>query len=221
MVFIAGTTFSMGSITSRFDVERPRYTAKLDSFYIDVYETTNQEYLTFIKATGRKPPKNWKDGTFAVGETNYPVVGVSYEDAEAYARWKGKRLPTEEEWEWAARGSSGGVYPWGGGWDTRYSNADSVRPHPLAVGSSSGKSPFGLYDMSGNAWEWTSSDFKPYPGGTLPKEYIGKSNLKTMRGGSFSTPREMATTTYRIGWPATGAGNYDQAGFRLAMDAPN
>jgi formylglycine-generating enzyme required for sulfatase activity len=220
MVYVKGGSYTIGRNVTKLKVEQPSRLVSVRPFYVDIYETTNQEYGEFVRATGHRPPATWNGSTYPSYNAKLPVVGVTYDDATAYARWKNKRLPTEEEWEAAARGDGDALYPWGSNWEPEKANADSTHGYLMNVGTTTGKSTTGTYDMSGNAWEWTSSDFKPYPGGTLPKEYIGKSNLKTMRGGSFSTPRDMATTTYRIGWPATGATNYDQAGFRLAMDAP-
>ena len=86
------------------------------------------------------------------------------------------------------------------------------------VGKFEGVSPFGIYDLVGNAWEWTASDFTAYPNGKLPDAFTGKSNLKTIRGGSFEATKDFATTTYRIGWAATGAVNYDRTGFRCVKN---
>lgn len=220
MVIVPETTFRMGRSKGGSAAEGPAHTVTVKSFYIDVNEVTNADYQEFIKATKRPPPGSWKGPYNESDLGKYPVVGVSYADAEAYAKWAGKRLPTEQEWELAARGTDGRIYPWGNDWRTGYANADPRYRDLAPVDNYPLPSPLGLYNVIGNAWEWTSSDFKPYPGGRLPNEYVGKKNLKTLRGGNFSTPKEYATTTYRIGWPATGAENYDVTGFRCAKDGP-
>ncbi|MBK8467556.1 MAG: SUMF1/EgtB/PvdO family nonheme iron enzyme [Chloracidobacterium sp.] len=218
MILVRGSTFTMGRSNGASVAESPAHSVTVKDFYIDVNEVTNEDYRKFVKAANYPPPKSWVDKYYKLGRGNYPVVGVSYADAEAYARWAGKRLPTEEEWELAARGTDGRIYPWGNDWITGKACADPKYTDFTAVGGYSSASPYGLHDVIGNAWEWTSNDFKPYPGGTIPKEFLGKTNLKTIRGGSFSTPNEYATTTYRIGWKAVGADNYDATGFRCAKD---
>lgn len=220
MAFVPGKTHMMGRSLSGHPAEEPSHWVTVKSFYIDIYETTNADYLKFVTEMRYRRPSSWAGGVFPAEQANFPVVGVNYQDAVAYARWKGKRLPTEEEWELAARAEDQRIYPWGSAWTPGYANADSIEKSVASVGTHQGKSPYGLFDMIGNAWEWTSSDFKPYPGGTLPKAFLGKKDLKTIRGGSFSTPRLYATSTSRIGWPATGADNYDATGIRCAMDAP-
>ena len=220
MAYIPGKTFIMGRSLSRNPAEAPSHPVSVKPFFIDIHETTNEEYSKFVAEKRYRAPSTWVRGTFPAGQAKFPVVGVNYQDAEAYARWKGKRLPTEEEWELAARAEDQRLFPWGNEWKIGLANADSVTKGLVAVGQYQGKSPYGLFDMIGNAWEWTSSDFKPYPGGTIPKEYGGKRDLKSIRGGSYSTPKNFATSTYRIGWPATGADNYDATGIRCAMDAP-
>ncbi len=172
----------------------------------------------FVKATGHKPPKSWKNGNYLNGQAKFPVVDVNWEDAAAYANWAGKRLPSEEEWEFAARGTNNVLYPWGNDWKQDKANANNASQTFAEVGKFKGESPFGLYDMIGNAWEWTASDFKAYPNGRLPADYRGRTKLKTIRGGSFHAPKDYATTTYRLGWAATGAENYNITGFRCAKD---
>ena len=164
-------------------------------------------------------PSKWRNGNYPTGQGKFPVTGVNWADASAFARWKGKRLPTEEEWEAAARGANGFRYPWGDEWILGKANAGGENRTLIEVGKYSSSSPFGVYDMVGNAWEWTSSNFKAYPGGNLPDIYKGKTNLKTIRGGSFESKKEFATTTYRIGWSATEAENYNSTGFRCAKSA--
>ena len=134
----------------------------LPAFYIDRTEATNEQFKQFLEATGYRPKwpncflKHWRDGTYPKGEGNHPVVWISLEEAKAYAQWAGKRLPTEEEWQKAAQGTDGRLWPWGNNYDPAKANMDSDSTRP--VGSyPEGASPYGCLDMAGNAWEWTDT----------------------------------------------------------------
>ena len=134
----------------------------LSSYYIDETEVTNKEYKKFLNASGYKPkwPKNflkhWTNRTYPKGKDKHPVVWVSMEDAKAYAEWAGKRLPTEAEWQKAAQGNDSKIWPWGNIYDPDKANVDSEDTKP--VGSyPDGAGPYGCFDMTGNAWEWTDS----------------------------------------------------------------
>lgn len=216
MAYIAGGDFMMGRDDGKSEAEKPAHKISVQPFFMDVYETTNEQYAEFIKATNHKTPDDWKSGTYPNGQAKFPVVGVDWNDANDYAKWAGKRLPTEEEWEFAARGANNLLYPWGNEW--KQGNANVGGWAFAVVGKFKGASPFGIYDMIGNAGEWTASDFKAYPNGKLDDVFAGKSNLKTIRGGSFDTGKDYATATYRIGWQATGAENYNRTGFRLVQN---
>jgi formylglycine-generating enzyme required for sulfatase activity len=149
------------------------------------------------------------------------VTGVAWDDANDYARWTGRRLPTEEEWEFAARGEDGRLYPWGNDWQAA-ANANGAEQSLSDRGAYKGTSPFGTYDMVGNAWEWTASNFRSYPGRGLPSSQSSGSQpsgeLKVIRGGCYESTKDYATTTYRAGWPARNAPTYEQTGFRSAKD---
>jgi len=148
----------------RKDLTIPERTINLPAFYIDRFETTNREYREFLDATGYQPSdrtdylKHWTaSGSYPDWAADFPVVWVSREDAEAYCRWRGKRLPTEQEWEKAARGDEGLYYPWGNEHPKRETTnisrkqLEPVGNRPLDI------SPYGVYDMGGNAAEITSS----------------------------------------------------------------
>jgi eukaryotic-like serine/threonine-protein kinase len=211
MVQVVGGQFQMGS--SDGDAEsQPAHMVVVKNFYLDVYEVTCREYKAFVEATNRKPPPMWKNGNYPPGTDRYPVTGVSWEDADAYARWAGKRLPTEEEWEFAARGKEGLRYPWGNSWKSECANADNVQKGITNVGSYKCASPFGVQDLVGNAWEWTATPWLPYPNGHLTNP--PHPSDKVIRGGSWESPRAFVSTTVRSGWRGIG----DQTGFRCAMD---
>ncbi len=221
MVFVSGGEFMMGSDTGSLS-ERPAHTVVVNPFFIDKHEVTCDEYAKFIRATNHPAPSGWVNGVYPAGGGRKPVTGVSWEDANAYAQWAGKRLPTEEEWEFAARGADGRRFPWGDQWASGVANADVTargHHHVSNVGAHpKGPSPFGALDMIGNAWEWTSSDLTAYPGGELSEHT--QPGHKVIRGGSFSTNRDQANTTFRKCYPGT-AGDYSEIGFRCVQDLPN
>ena len=141
----------------------------LDEYAIGKYPITNQEYKAFTDATGYQTPVHWVDGKIPEGKENHPVVNVNYYDAQAYCKWLSKitgetyRLPTEEEWEKAARGADGRRYPWGNEWNSNLANTvESGIGDTTPVGkySPNGDSPYGVADMVGNVWEWTSTEWE-------------------------------------------------------------
>lgn len=174
--------------------EQPEHKVFVKSFYIDVYETTNAHYKRFVDATGADPPLLWRNGTYPPAKINHPVVYVSWFDADAFCQWAGKRLPTEEEWEKAARGSDGRHFPWGTPFDFKKANTPQywlAKGIEVSQGSTlpvasfeEGKSPYGLYDMAGNVYEWVSNWYLPYPGNPFPNIHYGQKN-KVLRGGSW------------------------------------
>ncbi len=158
----------------------------LGAFYIDRYPVTNAEYEAFVKATKHSPlPDHWKNGTYPLGHDNHPVVYVSWYDAQAYAQWANKELPTEQEWEKAARGIDGRGYPWGNRFDankcnTSESQAGGTTPVDWYV---SGGSCYGVMDMAGNTWDWTDSWYNP--------------TERVRRGGSWVFDRNWARCAFR------------------------
>ena len=214
MVYVPGGTFLIGrGDGDKF--ESPSSTVPIQPFFIDRTEVTNEEYQQFVKATGHPAPPNWSKGRFPEGRAKFPVVNVSWSDAVAYADWAQKRLPTEAEWEYAARGADGRTYPWGNVWNPDYANADrGPKGQIVPVGAySSGASPFDLLDMCGNVWEWTSSELVSYVDKNK-KLVPSKLKVKVIRGGAYDAPRGYATTTYRGYLPQNKVGGYDKTGFR-------
>jgi len=219
MVLIPAGPFLMGSDTGRGD-EAPAHEVDLPAFEMDKFEVTNADFAKFVEATGYKTDaekagvaNTWR--TYAQGKDNHPVVKVSWNDAVAYCQWVGKRLPTEAEWEKAARGTDGRVYPWGDRYDPQKANGkDRGIRGTTAVGSfAEGASPYGVMDMAGNVWEWTADWYKPYPGSTYESPYFGE-KFRVLRGGGwFETAEFLRTTVRNAGTPETAN---DDIGFRCA-----
>jgi formylglycine-generating enzyme required for sulfatase activity len=166
---------------------------------------TNKEYLEFIKDTGYPAPANWKNNQYPKNKGNPPVVYVSLDDAKSYASWAGKRLPTEEEWEKAARGTDGRIYPWGNNFNIKFCNilrikggTTPVKKYPL------GKSYYGVYDMAGNVWEWTNTSFN------------GKNEKYVLKGGSWGNNETTTQCAYQTFEYANKY--YDNIGFRCVKD---
>ena len=160
------------------------------------------------------------DGIYPEGQDDHPVVYISWDSANKYAQWIGKRLPDEREWEKAARGSSGLMWPWGDRFFPNYCNTkEGGRNRPLPVGSFlSGANEFGVMDLAGNVWEWINADLKPYPKYSEDFFYFPESLRKVSRGGSFKETGDYARGAFR----GDGAFDrvYNNVGFRCARDVP-
>jgi serine/threonine-protein kinase len=203
MISIPGSTFVMGrNHTGNFE-ESPAHSASVASFQLDKRPVTISQYAEFVKRTAHTPPQGWVNGALEGAAPNWPVTDVSWNDANAYCCWKGLRLPSEAEWEFAARGNDGRLYPWGNNFSPLLTNSREAKlGKPEAVGAHpDAASPFGVLDMSGNVWEWTADDFKPYPGGLLLSDI--PPNAKVSRGGSYESDKFHVTTTARAYEPAS------------------
>lgn len=210
--------------------EKPLRQVTLPAFLIDKYEVTNGEYYAFVTAANRPAPAHWPGGQIPPQREHDPVVRVSALDAEAYARWAGKRLPTAEEWEVAARGPDRRVFPWGNEfmlkenvfhcnsleyWQWRQSQGlkKGEGPGPLPVthfDRANSESPWDVYGMGGNVWEWTSTEATVNGAG-------GSRRFRILKGGSFTTPRRAirASNNYSENPELT----FWDVGFRCARDA--
>ncbi|MFQ6013899.1 MAG: formylglycine-generating enzyme family protein [Anaerolineae bacterium] len=219
MVQIPAGPFVMGSDDGDPN-ESPAQEVDLPAFEIDQFEVTNADFAKFVEATGhvtdaeKQGIGNWRD--YAAGKDNHPVVRVTYNDAVAFCQWVGKRLPTEAEWEKAARGDDGRLYPWGNEWDPNKANVKETGLRgTTAVGSfGEGVSPYGAHDMAGNVWEWTSSPFVAYPGSTYQDPFYSP-DFRVIRGGAwFEEEPTVHVTSRNAGDPNITAN--DDVGFRCA-----
>jgi formylglycine-generating enzyme required for sulfatase activity len=186
MMKIPGGPFIMG-YDHRHPDEKPSHTISIPVFFIDQYEVTNEQYKQFIDDTHRQSPNDWINNDYPLENKKHPVAFVSWYDAHEYCSWAGKRLPTEEEWEKAARGTDGRLYPWGNEFDPKKANMpQSHSTGTTPVGSfPQGRSPYGLDDMAGNVWEWTDSWATPYPGSPIPTAHYFTGEYKVLKGGSW------------------------------------
>ncbi|HET6465708.1 MAG TPA: formylglycine-generating enzyme family protein [Nitrospiria bacterium] len=217
-----GKAAEFGTVKPWYLDEHPQHKVNLPSYFMDKYEVTNAAYKPFVDATGSRPPENWPAGKIPSGRENYPVTYVNWYDAERFCQWAGKRLPTEAQWEKAARGTDGRDYPWGNEFDATKANTGDTGIGDLTpVGHfEAGKSPYGVYDMAGNVWEWTSDWYQPYAGSDYTSETFGE-KFKVIRGSSWGGMGHYAIpyfyrTSYRFYISPEGA--FPDAGFRCAKD---
>jgi hypothetical protein len=201
MVFVSAGKFIMGSDVGDMD-ERPQREVYLSEFWIDKYEVTNSDFKKFESSF-----------TFPEGKEINPAL-VTWEQANAYARWADKRLPTEEEWEKAARGIDGRIFPWGNYWDVTMTAWDDASP----IGKvPAGTSPYGCFDMAGNVWEWTSSWYKSYPGNDIDNSAYGE-KYKVIRGGAEFNNRSFFRCAHRYYLPPDSKIVGYKVGFRCVKD---
>ncbi|HEY6083930.1 MAG TPA: formylglycine-generating enzyme family protein [Nitrospira sp.] len=224
MVVIPEGEFTMGvDGTQALEDERPSHRAWLDTFAIDAYEVTTGQYAAFLRAGDRPQPWQWETIDPAQ-HRDRPVIGVDWSDADAYCRWKGKRLPTEAEWEKAARGTDGRLYPWGNMTPTkelanfalgaRFSYSLVLMP---VHSYEQGKSPFGLYQMAGNVYEWVRDWYASNYYEVSPlrnPQGPDQGQFKVLRGGSWSDLPKYLLTYGRFKLPPETRNSY--TGFRCA-----
>lgn len=213
LLLIPAGAFVMGSDEGSPD-QSPRRVVDLPAFYVGRTEVTNRQFRRFLQAAGRPAPDTWAEAAARYGE-DAPALGVSWVDASDYCAWAGLRLPTEAEWEKAARGSEGRRYPWGSGWDPSRVQRGAPGPggsHPA------GAAACGALDMAGNAWEWTSSWYEGYPGTQACSDHFGR-KYRVLRGGSWQLEDEAFFRTTDRGWSLTTV-RFAATGFRVAADPP-
>jgi formylglycine-generating enzyme required for sulfatase activity len=223
MILIPKTEFTMGS--AEHSDETPHQVV-LDSYYMDKFETSNQEYKDFMRSSGHPAPAYWDDPR--LNNANQPVVGVNWYDANAFCEYKGKRLPTEAEWENAAKGPDGSHYPWG----------HKVSPTKANYGQNVGKtkpvdsypegvSGYGTYNMAGNVFEWVSDWYDPNyfkvsaslnpQGPPTGYNFANQGPVKVLKGGSWLAPASSLHTSHRF-WNQPENNSYGVGlGFRCAQ----
>jgi len=236
MVLVPAGPFPMGVPKGDRDGGRdeyPRHEVYLDAYYIDKFEVTNGRYLEFVRATGHRPPQNvkdpsrnlWQGGLIPESIADRPVINVDWYDADAYCKWAGKHLPTEAEWEKAARGTDDRRFPWGNvepthkhlNYNQRWQGEKTLMP----VGSYvAGKSPFGAYDMAGNVWEWVADWYDPL--------YYEQSPERNPKGPELGTHKVLRSSGWEVETPLVRSvtrvksdplNRNHSTGFRCAADA--
>ena len=222
MVLVPAGEFSMGSPEGDPD-EKPAHKVQISAFFMDKYEVTVKQYAAFLQESGGDRPAEWKTMSKTANQ-NRPVMGVDWAEAARYCKWAGKRLPTEAEWEKAARGTDGRLYPWGNDPPTplhanygkkEWNNHEALVP----VGTlEAGKSPYGIYDMAGNVWEWVSDwydndYYKNSPSDSPAGPPTG--GFKVIRGGSWNTSARNLRAADRYFDPPSFRSQY-VPGFRCA-----
>ncbi len=255
-VLVPAGEFIMGSDSSRDrnaqPDEQPTHVLHVSEYYIMRYPVTNAQYLLFVQATGHRLPLVWKNDLYPEEIAGHPVAGVSFQDAVAFCRWAGGvtslplRLPTEPEWEKAARGSDGRIYPWGDHWDASLCNNREAKlkgTSPVGQFSPGGDSPYGVAEMAGNVQEWISNLFGTYPydaadGREVLVDNIDRAELlprlhetgctsiphsleaaldkSVIRGGSWRESRHQSRCAYRS-WAAP-LHRSDDTGFRCCYE---
>ena len=247
MVFIPAGQFQMGSEDEEADDdEQPVHTVHLDAFYMDIYEVTNAQFKAFVDANPQWQKDNiddqfawggylldWTGTDYPAGQADHPVVYVSWYAAMAYANWAGKRLPTEAEWEYAARGGlAGQKYPWGDtitAADANYRDSNIGDTTPVGQYAANG---YGLYDMAGNVWEWCLDEYdadfyavyensrNPIAGGETVQELrenfatIPTNSSRVLRGESWTNSAQFLRVANRNNDSPTFS--YSSCGFRCA-----
>lgn len=225
LAYVPAGEFTMGSEDG--DDERPVHQVYLDAFWIDQTEVTNEKYLSCVEENQCNLPDKTNSATrldyfYSLEFNNHPVIFVSWNDADDYCKWAGRRLPTEAEWEKAARGTDGNIYPWGNvdpkdsllNYKGNYSDTTEVGRYP------DGASVYGVFDMAGNVWEWVNDIYDPKYYQTSPARNPSgpeSGDYRVLRGGSWDPGNTIVKSTYRYSFfPKITNGIF---GFRCALDA--
>jgi eukaryotic-like serine/threonine-protein kinase len=231
MMLVPVGNFSMGSDTGEND-EKPMHTVYLDAYYVDKYEVTNKLYKACVEAGVCQPPVKTSSVTRASYYANsqfdnYPVIYVDWNMANAYCEWRRARLPTEAEWEKAARGTDGRIYPWGANIDCPFANYSGSEKGACVgdttpVGSyANGVSPYGVYDMVGNVWEWVNDWYSETYYQSSPTENpLGPDSGqgRVLRGGSWYSNDLDVRSASRDRYDPTSPN--DNIGFRCSRSLP-
>lgn len=226
MIAVAAGSYTMGR-NDADPLEKPTHKIDLPAFFIDRTEVTNAAYKKFVDATNHKPPSNWSGANVPDRRDNFPVTGITWQDAADYAAWAGKRLPSEAEWEAAARGADGRIYPWGNEWRAGLANVGlkpddiSAEQYPSGIKEvgqyPQGASPAGAVDLIGNAWEWVADEITIYPGNTETRLPLKPGlSYRVIRGGAYDG-NKVHDATYRGFLDASQP--YPKVGFRCVKDA--
>ena len=241
-VLIPAGDFFMGTDNPKSDdYNRPKHKRNLPAYYIDTHPVTNAEYAKFVVVTKHRPPLDWDNGKIPEDKAMHPVTMVTWYDARDYCEYEGKRVPTEAEWEKAARGTEGLRWPWGNKMDPQRLNTYyNLGATNVVTRFDNGVSAFGVYDMAGNVSEWTASEFEPYAGSIAaasvfkPKKLVAGSQadknmkvadlvtaesgiFKVRRGGSWKSD-PFSTSSYHRNFSLPHYAS-DFFGFRCAKDA--
>ncbi len=226
LVRVPAGKFIMGSDKTQdpqaYDDELPQGRVTLPEYWIGKTEVTNAQYATFVTAAGHAAPPDWSGGRMPEGKENHPVTNVTWDDAVAFSQWAGRvagrtiRLPSEAEWEKAARGADGRIYPWGNDPpDEKLCNFNNNAGHTTPIGDyPAGASPYDALDMAGNAWEWTGSLYRAYPYQTADeREDPNSRGTRVLRGGSFDNASQNVRCAIRGRYYPEY--RYDSIGFRV------
>lgn len=198
MVYLEGGSFLMGNASPPQCA--PEFEAEVEPFYMDKHPVTREQYAAYLEATGAAPPKFWNEPELSGADQ--PVVGVTWAEANAYAAWAGKQLPSEAQWEFAARGKENRRYPWGTQEldPMRCNYGDNLNTPSIVTMHDDGATPEGLLDMAGNVYEWTRDPYAPYDPRLRGKARPSKEPRKAARGGSWNSKPEELRTWQRAGF---------------------
>jgi formylglycine-generating enzyme required for sulfatase activity len=222
---VAEVTLELGLPESWAQDAHPAHIVELPAYWIDRFEVTNAQFAGFVATTGAAAPRHWTAAPAGTLE-RLPVVWVSWFQAEAYCRWLGKRLPTEAEWEKAARDGDARLYPWGNAFDRTRAAVGAYGLPLQPVGSfQNGQSAYGVMDLVGNAWEWTGEWYHAYPGSPFQSDDFGQQH-RVVRGSALGgighfepddVDRIVAITARAsFRWYAAPDSQFEDLGFRCA-----